>query len=179
MNLGKIRSKKSLKFMTLLLTSLFIAAVSAGTYTYLYIDGSVTVGTAKLVWIEGTDTPADATISGGTITMDLDVQPGYPQNFTEGVFLKNQDSADHNLTMSVTTTIPAADFDEMKIHIYKNSTGSWEYVDTLDVTTSDSYETYTGNTPLIASGYYRLTFEVAAKTTASGSYNFDIQVEYE
>jgi hypothetical protein len=171
--------KKSAKILLLLLSSILIATVSAATYRYMYIDGSVTVGTAKLIWIEGIDSPGDATISGSTYTADLDVEPGTPLNFTECVFLKNEDTAAHNMTISVTTAISASDFTEAKMHIYSNSTASWVYVDTLDITTTDSYETYTANTPLGASNYYRMTFEVAATITASGTYDFDIQVEYE
>ena len=169
--------KKSAKFIFLLISALLIATVSAATYRYMYIDGSVTVGTAKLVWIEGADSPADATISGSTYTVDLDVEPGTPQNFTECVFLKNQDSAAHNLTISVTTTISATDFTECKMHIYNNSTSA--FIDTIDITTSDSYETYSTNTPLAAGNAYKMTFEVSATTGASGPYDFDIQVEYE
>ncbi len=171
--------KKILKIATLVITSLLIATVSAQVYTYMYLDGSVTIGTAKIVWIKGNDAPADATISGGTVTMDLDVQPGYPQNFTECLFLKNQDTSAHNLTIRVTTSVSSSTFDSFKVYIYKNSTGSWSYVDTLDLTTEDQYETYTGNTPLAAGGYYRLTFEVAAKAGTSGTVNFDIEVRYE
>lgn len=171
--------KKLGKLVFLLVSAILIATVSAATYRYMYIDGSVTVGTAKLVWLEGGDSPGDATISGSTYIADLDVEPGTPLNFTECVFLKNQDTAAHNMTISVTTTISASDFTEAKMHIYSNSTGSWVFVDTLDITTSDSYETYTANTPLAAGNYYRMTFEISAIETASGTYNFDMQVEYE
>jgi len=175
----EINSKKCLKLAILLVSALLIASVSAATYVYMYIDGSVTIGTQKLVWLKGVDAPADATISGGTVTVDLDVQPGVAQNFTECLFLKNQDSAPHNLTIAVTTSVSSGTFDSFKIYIYKNSTGSWASVDTLDGTTLDSYSTYTGNTPLIASGYYRLTFGVQAATGTSGTVNFDIKVTYE
>jgi hypothetical protein len=176
----KLNYKKSLKLITLLVTSILIATVSAQVYSYMYINGSVTIGSAKLVWIKGTDAPSDATISGGTVTMDLDVQPGINQNFTECLFLKNQDAASHNLTITVTTAVSTGTFDSMKAYIYKNSTGSWVYVDTLDVTSlNDQYSTYTGNTPLITSGFYRLTFEVKAKTGTSGTENFQITVRYE
>jgi len=173
----KMNYKKSLKFVTLLITSLLIATVSAATYRYMYIDGSVVVGTPKIIWVAGSDAPSGTTITGSTVTLPFNAEPGTPQNFTYCLYLKNQDTADHNMTISVTTTVPAADFDEFKIHIYINSTEA--FVDTLDVTTSDSYETYTGNNPLSAGEAYRMTFELAPSITADGTYNFDIQVEYE
>ena len=171
--------RKCLKIASLLITALLIGSVSAATYVYMYIDGSITIGTAKLVWMEGTDAPGDTSISGGTVTTDLHVQPGVAQNFTECLFLKNQDTAAHNLTITVTTNVSASTFDTFKIYIYGNSTG-WASVDTLDGTiVADQYSSYTANTPLIAGGYYRLTFEVKAKTGTFGTVNFDIQVTYE
>jgi hypothetical protein len=175
-----VNYKKCLKIVTLVITALLIGSVSAATYVYMYIDGSITIGTAKLIWIKGTDAPGDATISGGTVTMDLHVQPGVIQNFEECLFLKNQDTASHNLTITVTTNVSTSTFDTFKIYIYKNSTGSWVSVDTLDGTiVADQYSTYTANTPLIASGFYRLAFEVKAKTGTSGTVNFDMQTRYE
>lgn len=173
----RLNLKKSVKFITLLATALLIATVSAQIYRYMYIDGSVTVGTAKMVWIKGVDAPADSTVSGSTYTVDFDVEPGTPVNFTECVFLKNQDTSAHNMTINVTTTILAADFTKCNMHIYNNSTAA--FIDTIDITTSDSYETYTTNTPLAAGNSYLMTFEVHATTGATGTYNFDIQVEYE
>jgi len=181
MNMKKISSKKALKFLGLLISAMIIATASAQVYRYMYIDGTVTVGTAKLIWILGDSAPGDAAIDGSTVTMDLDVEPGTPQNFTECLFLKNEDAAAHNLTISVTTTVSATFFDGFNIYIYENQTASpaWTLVDILDVTISDSYETYTGNEPLGADEYYLMTFEVAPDATASGTYDFDIEVEYE
>lgn len=176
-----INYKRLTKLVTLLISTLIIGAVSAATYSYMYIDGSVTVGTAKLVWIEGVDSPSGSTVSASTYTVDLDVEPGIPKNFTECVFLKNADTADHNMTISVTTTISATNFTDCLIHIYENSTAptTWSFVDTLDITTSDAYETYTANAPLEAGVYYKMTFEVLATAETTGSFNFDIEVEYE
>jgi len=177
----KINYKKYLKLVTLLITSLFIATVSAQIYSYMYIDGSVSIGSAKMVWIAGENAPGDIDITGSTVTVDLDVEPGTPKNFTECMFLKNQDVSAHNMTINVTTALSSSDFDWCYMHIYENSTSSWVFVDTLNLTDStlDSYETYTGNSPLGDGDYYRMTFEVAADSLASGTKYFDIQVRYE
>jgi len=176
----KIESKKLIKIIALMISSVIIASASAQVYKYMYIDGSVTIGTPALVWILGNDAPSDASISGSTVIIDLDVNPGEPINYTECLFLKNQDANPHNLTIEVTTSVSSGTFNYFKVHIYENSSGSWSFVDTLDVTVDgDSYSTYTGNNPLPAGGYYRLTFEIYAKEDASGSVQFDIQVTYE
>jgi hypothetical protein len=176
-----VNYKKSTKILMLLLSSILIASVSAQVYRYMYINGSVTVGAAKLVWLAGSNAPSGYDITGSTATIDLDVEPGTPVNITEVLFLENQDSSAHNLTISVTTAITAADFTDCKMYIYENTTtpGTWTFVDTLDIKTLDSYETYTGNTPLGAGNFYKMDFEVYPTASASGTYNYDIQVEYE
>jgi hypothetical protein len=169
-----VNYKKSAKLLILLLTSMLIATVSAATYRYMYIDGSITVGTAKIIWLTGSDAPAGTSIQGSTVTTNLPVENGTSLNFTNCLFLKNQDSVSHTMNLSITTAVAAADFNVAEIHIYSNSTGSWVIVDTLDMTILD---TTTGHT-LGAGNFYRLSFEIYAKTTASGTYNFDVKVDY-
>lgn len=170
----KMNYKKSLKFVTLLITSLLIGAVSAATYKYMYMDGSVNIGSQKLQW-----TKDGSTISGDTVTVNWDVEPGIGQNFSDRVYLKNIDSASHNMTITVTTPASASIFDLFNIYVYRNDTGSWAYNDTLDVTTGDTYSTYTTNIPLAPNVCFRLDFEIKAKTGTSGLNNFDLKVQYE
>jgi hypothetical protein len=170
--------KKSAKILLLLLSSILIASVSAQVYRYMYIDGSVTVGAAKMVWIKGTGAPSDSAVSGSTYTVDLDVEPGTPLNFTDCVYLKNQDTASHDMNISVSTTISATDFTECKMHIYENTTtpGTWTFVDTLDITTSDSIN----NSLSLGNGeYYKMEFEVSPTLSATGTYDFGLEVQYE
>jgi len=173
----KINHKKSLKFITLLITSLLIATVSATTYRYLYIDGRITVGEAYMEWILGNDAPADASISGTTATLDLHVEQGTPLNFTEALFLKNKnETGSFNINITVKNAVLSADFQRAKMHIYQNWSGpinNWTYVDTLDLTNANDY--YYGS--LAAGKYLRMTFEVNA-TIATGTKLFYIQVEY-
>lgn len=175
MNLEKIRSKKSLKFLILLLTSLMIAGVSAATYRYMYIDGTVTVGGAKMVWLSGTDTDVTVLITGASVELNFPVENGTQRLFNNTLYLKNQDSSSHTMNISITTPLPAAGFNSAVINIYQNSTGTWALVDTLDMTTTDS----TINQSLAAGNYYRLAFDIYPKATASGSYTFDVQLQYE
>ena len=174
MNLGKIKGRKSLKLAVIMLAWLLIATASAQVYRYLYIDGSITVGSAKMLWILGADAPSDASISGTTATVDLDVEEGTPMNFTEVLFLKNVNATgSFNMNITMTTVVSSSDFERAKMHINQNSTGSWLFVDTLDLTNATDY--YYGS--LAADNYLRMTFEVNA-TIASGTRAFDVQVEY-
>jgi hypothetical protein len=176
MDIKQIHAKKSLKFITLLLTALMIAGVSAATYNYMYISGSVTIGNAKILWLTGADAPSGTSIAGTTVTLPFQIGNGTQQNFTSCLFLKNRDTSGHTLNVSITTPISTSGFNAAKIFIYGNSTGSWTYVSggTLDMTTTSS----SINNSLIAGGYFRLTFYLDAKTTASGTYNFAVRVDY-
>jgi len=175
MNVKNIRSKKALKFLGLLISAMLIATVSAITYRYMYIDGSITVGGAYMVWLEGADLPG-APIAGSTATVNLDVEQGTPLNFTEALFLKNQHSTDtFNYSITVTNNVSSANFQRAKMLIYENYTAgpTWTYLDTLDLTNpASSYDNSLAN-----GTYLRMTFEVNA-TIASGNFDFDVQVEY-
>ncbi|MCW4047506.1 MAG: hypothetical protein NWE99_08110 [Candidatus Bathyarchaeota archaeon] len=166
--------KKIMKIASLLITAIIIGTVSATTYNYMYLNGSVTIGSAEIVWIAGADLAANTTISGGTATIDLTVQPGVGQNFTEALFLKNQGATDHALNITVTTTLSGSSFDVANAYIYSNSSGTWTYADTLTLTTAS--DQFSGT--LTAGNYYRLTLEIQAKTSASGSDDFKLQVTY-
>jgi len=177
MNVKNIRSKKALKFLGLLISAMLIATVSAVTYRYLYIDGSIIVGTQLMSWSLGTDAPGTASIAGTTATVDFNVEEGTPINFTEALFLKNNNNTGHfHYNISVTTAVASADFQEAKMHIYQNWTGpasNWTYITTLDMTIPATV--YNGQ--LDGLKYLRIGFEINA-TLASGTRNFDIEVEY-
>jgi len=176
MNLKKIRSRKSLKFLGLLISSLLIATVSATTFRYLYIDGSIEVGTQYMIWILGNDAPSGASISGTTAIVDFKVEQGTPINFTEALFLKNQ-NATGSFTYNITilTNVDSGEFQKAQMHIYQNYTAgpTWTYLHTLDLTNATDY--YSDS--LGYGDYLRMTFDINA-TIASGTEYFDVQVEY-
>jgi hypothetical protein len=169
--------KKSLNIVTLLVTAIIIGTVSATTYNYMYLTGSVTIGATKIVWIAGADAPGDISSTGSTVTMDLDVQNGTYQVFTEALFLKNQDTGNaHDLNITVTTELLTSDFDTANAIVYENTStpGVWTEVDTLVLTTASDQISGT----LADGGYYRLTFEIQAKPDATGTKDFVLQVTY-
>ena len=110
--------------------------------------------------------------SGDSVTMDLTVQPDVTTNITDRLYLKNQDSASHSVTITVTSAITG--FTKCNVHIYENFTspGEWNFVTTLDATVIGS--SYSGT--LQAGGYYKFDFEITAPSSGSGS--FTIKVEY-
>jgi hypothetical protein len=173
MNAIKIRSKKALKFLGLLISAMIIATVSAQVYRYMYIDGGISVTGAKLIWIDGPDDPV-ATIAGSTVIINFDVEEGTPINFTEALFLKNVNaSGSFNYNINVTTPLLSTDFQRAYIHIYQNSTGSFVFADTLDMTVDNDYY----SSSIAADVALAMTFELNA-TNTGGPYGFGIQLRY-
>lgn len=168
----KINYRKSLKFMTLLATSLLIATVSAEIYRYMYLEGSIIVGAQQLVWLPGED--VSAVIVGSTASISLRVENATPMIFTRALYLKNNnDTVTFNYKISVLQALSSSDFEVAKIHIYDNSSGTWQYRDTIDLTDSSDYTVDT----LAPGEYLRFTIEVKA-IKDNISRNFKVQVEY-
>ncbi|MEM3627949.1 MAG: hypothetical protein QXJ11_06670 [Candidatus Bathyarchaeia archaeon] len=169
----KTNIKKILKLTTLLITSLLIATVSAEVYRYMYIEGSITVGAPKLIWLKGED--ADAVIIGATASISLNVENATAMNFTRALYLKNNSTSSEtfNYKITVSQALQSSEFEIAKIHIYDNQSGSWNYRDTLDLTSSTDYSSNT----LEQGVYLRFTIEVKAITNDI-TRNFKVQVEY-
>ena len=166
----KTNIKKTLKLIILLISSLLIATASATVYRYMELQGTIIVGSPKLVWIEGSG--IDTTIIGNTTAIiSLNVENNTAINFTQAIFLKNvNDTVSFNYNITVTSALSTSQFEEAKIHIYDNSTST--YLGTINLTDSTSY--FDGT--LSANNSLRMTIEV--KAIQEGSGNFIIQVEY-
>lgn len=173
MELKELRGKKSLKLLFLLLSSLLISIVSASVYNYMYIQGTVTVGSAQIVWVKGSGAPSGTTITGGLVTMGLSAQPGQNQTTTYALYLKNNNaSVAYNMNITVTTALSGTYFNSANIYLYTNSTSAFSH--TIDMTTINTYTTTLGG-----AGVDRLDFQIYAKnSTTSGQYPFDIRVTY-
>ena len=162
--------KKALKLVTLLVTSILIATASAQVYTYMYLRGSITVGTQKIVWImEGQE------VSGDTVQMSFNVEPNVTKTFNGTLYLKNKDTDDHTVNITVTDKV-GSHFETCKVYVYENFTqnGSWTLIGTLDLKTLNDALT---NKTLKADGYYKFDFEI--KATSNGTDNdFELMVIY-
>ena len=169
----QINYRKSLKFLTLLITAILIGSVSAEVYRYMYIEGTISVTGAKLVWLEGAD--VDSTITGSTAIFTLNVEEGTPVNFTEALFLKNTNgTGSFNYNITITQALSSSDFERANMYIYENYTSqpSWTHNDTLNLTNINDYS----SGALAAGNYLRMTIEVNATNTNGGT--FKVRVEY-
>jgi hypothetical protein len=165
--------RKLLKFATLLVTSILIASVSATTYKYMFINGTVTISTTTgLNWVKGSDAPTGTNIAGGSVSVPFTVQNGTAMNFTYCLYLKNLDTSSHPVQINVTTPATSSLYDKFNIMIFNNA--SQTFIHTLNALTTDSY-----SSTITSSQIWRLLFQINAKSTASGSDTFVMEFTYQ
>jgi len=171
----KINYKKSLKMITLLITSILIAAVSAQVYSYMYIEGSGEITTlGGMKWEKGTTAPAGATIDGYYVrTLNLSIPKNTFKNFTDCLRLINNDTGYHTFSVEITEVGGnTTKFTTFNLAVY-NSTDTYA---NLDIKTKESA------TGLYISGgatmYIR--FEVDPGTDETSGYMyFTVKLTYE
>jgi hypothetical protein len=173
----KINYKKSLKIITLLISSILIAAVSASTYIYMYVQsGTISITTGGMMWLKGPDANAGTTISGNTITgLALNVMNGTEQFFNLTLYIKNTDATLHTFSINVTSSSGATtNFDYMYLKLYDNSTNS--YKDEIDLLTLGSMKS---GLTISAGGVWRVSFYTKAKAAyTSGTVTFTVKITY-
>ena len=171
----KTNYKKTLKFVTLLISSLIIATASAAVIRQMEIQGTVTVGPLKLIWIKGADAPS-ATIVGSVATVPLSVENNTLATFTEVLLLKNNDtSTSYNYNVSVTDTLSSTYFEIADLKLYTNSSGSWQLLGTLNL--KDSSSVYQSTASLAPGNFIRFTMEIKAIHDGVND-TFKVQVTY-
>jgi len=171
----KINYKRSMKLITLLITSLLIATVSAQIYSYMYIEGSGTITTGGLKWDKGSTAPSGSSIDGYTVrNLNLSIPENTFKNFTDCLHLINQDSTYH--TFDLETTVVGGDptkFTQFDLIVY-NSTGRWA---TLNLKTSGDTET---GIYIAGSDTLLIRFEVNPATNQTSGYlYFTVKLTYE
>ena len=171
----KINYRKSLKFVTLLLSAILIATASAAVVRYMEFQGTVTVGALKLIWIDGAD--ADATIVGSTATFSLSVENNTLATFPEAILLKNNvtDNTSYDYNISITDALNPSFFEIANLKLYTNSSGSWSLLDTLNLNSTSSM--YQSTAPLLQGEYIRFTIEIKAIEDGASDM-FKVQVTY-
>ena len=133
MNLRKMRLKKSAKFLTLLLTSILIASVSAGTYLTLTMTSTIGVYESDVYFVAGSD---NGTAPGLSVTLDstnttatltgLRAYPNATFTYTDPVRVRNNASvgmySQLRLAPKVDPSTNAADFVYVKFLLNASST---------------------------------------------------------
>jgi hypothetical protein len=171
----KINYKKSLKFVTLLLSSLLIATASAGIVRYMEIHGTVSIGAGGLAWVKGVDEEGiTVTIDGQIATVSLSLNNGTAYNVTNHLYLRNLDNnKNYSVTIEVTDPANSTLYDTFNIVIYHNTTNA--EIASLDALLQDS------KTGTIYEGeVWHITFYIETKPGAStAGDSFTVKFTYE
>jgi len=175
----EINHKKSLKFITLLITSLLIAVASAQIYNYMYISGSGEITTTGLRWEQGDDFPFGGSIVGPTATLPMTTNEGNPRNYTDCLRLHNLDAAvSHSFNITVTSspssTLNKANFTKFNLVLFNAADVQ---VAVLDLKTQGSQAT----SLTIGQGEtWRVLFELVpiADPTTGAKVDFEVTLVY-
>jgi len=93
MELRKIPFKKSMKLLTLLLTSMLIATASAAVYYSLTAEPQVTVTGLTVKFTDGDDTTAGSTVNDAWCRLTLKSYPNATLTYDQAVNLTNTDGS--------------------------------------------------------------------------------------
>jgi len=172
----KINHKRTLKLVTLLVTSLFIATVSADVYNQLFMSGTITASTFELRWDEGVDNATvGLTINGVTCSMSSLTAPvGGARNYTDPVRLNNTDSVQHTFDLVIESiTGSTADLDYIYVRLF-NSTGT--YQDTLTVWASSAQGSDLSSLIIAANDWWRVEWDIRWGTSSTTSSTVDVSL---
>ena len=118
-----INYKKSLKLITLLITSLLIATVSATVYSQMFLNATVGVGGLTLKWMAGTDAEITPTIVSSTCTLTgLEGIAGQTSMYNDTARIKNEGLTPVTFNITVQTcTGSIANLTSIMIKLYNVS----------------------------------------------------------
>ncbi len=109
MEIKKILSSKSMKLLTLLLTSMLIASASAAVYYSLTWQPRVTVqGAPAVSFTNGDDTPVGSTVNSAWARLLFKSYPNATLTYDEGMNISNTDSVSHQIRLRHLSITPAS-----------------------------------------------------------------------
>ena len=185
----KLNYKKTLKLITLLITSLLISFVSAQTYSELFMHATpITIGTAKVTFENGTDTVTlggpDAINTAGTeVTFDSipSIEPGQTVTYDQAVNITNGAGPTKTLNMSFYSLTGdfSTNFEYINVTIIAangTSLGS-----SIEIVSSGTNVTSTGNIPMAGGETWTVRWIIDVKTgaTEGQSINVTLKVKVE
>jgi hypothetical protein len=162
----KLNYKKSLKLLTLLVTALLIATVSADVYNYMFLNASIGIEGLNLAWAEGADgltySPAGATCS----ISGLKGPAGGTRTYFDAVKLTASGNVTFNLQVESVTGTNTSQIDSIIVRL--NDTATNTIKGTLTVWASGAQ----GSTPvtglsMVNGDIWRLEWDISWKSTAT------------
>jgi len=137
MEIKKIPFRKSMKFLTLLLTSMLIATASAAIYNYMFQTGTIGVEGMTLEWQLGADNATAGTQIAG-VTASLTTLKGPPNGtrvYTDPVRIKNIGSGAVTFDLLIdTVTGDTGNMSSIVVRLYSLNTSA--YIENVTVWSS-------------------------------------------
>jgi len=123
MEMKKMLSSKSMKLLTLLLTSMLIATVSASVYYSLSLQSTVTVGAPVVKFVTATDYPSGSALTDSWVRLNLKSYPNATLTYERAINISNTAAASKTfrLTPSDPTGDPSSNWDYVKFLVYNNA----------------------------------------------------------
>jgi hypothetical protein len=179
--------KKSLKIVTLLISSIIIATVAADSYTELFMTGStITIGTASVIFTNGLNT-TDLTSGAGipspytAVTFDniTGIQPGETRTYEQAVNITNNAATSKGITIDLDSIFGnfATNFDYINvtmIDVDGNTQGN-----SIEIVSTGSNVTSTGPPAVTMSSgdVWAVRWIIKAQTDASNGESFTITLK--
>jgi len=181
MNWKELPAKKTMKLLTLLLTSLLIASVSAAVYYSMVMEPTVTIYTAAVIFEAGADDSSNAC----NVTVDTDptyvslalkAYPNVTLTYTEPLNISNTDNSAHNVYLSHVSITPDGTADVANFTFINFTLNSQDF----DYTVSgNNWQTPSDMSPqsLPASTEWIVTIETRAAAGATAGIDVTIVIE--
>ena len=168
--------KKSLRIVTLLITSVIIATVAADTYSELFMYGNnISIGTASVIFTAGSNTTtlggSDAINAPGTqVTFDTipAIEPGETRTYEQAVNITNNAGATKSITLSYVSLTGQfeANFDYLNITMINTSGASKG--SNIEIVSSGTNSTTSGSQDMSVGEVWAVRWIIKAKTGATG-----------
>ena len=179
----KLNYKKNLKMITLLISSVLIATVSAGTYSELFMYGTgIKITDNRVILVAGANTTAISTNgvenSGTTVTFDkITIAKGITLTYDETVKIQNNAGATRSIVLDVIGVIagPFGDnFDYVYIRMYEGATPKGNQI---QMVSSGSNVTTTGSVSMSNSAVWTVQWIIKAKLDATPDAQISLTVQ--
>jgi len=183
----KINYKKTLKFVTLLITSLLISLVSAASYSELFMYATpISIGTAKVQFTDGANTTSisSAGITGGgtEVTFDnITIEPGETRTYEQAVNITNNAASPKTINISFVSLTGQwiTNFDYINVTMF-SPTGT-QKGNSIEIVSSGENVTETGGQSIPDGEIWTIRWIIKAKqgaaVTESISITFKVKVE--
>ena len=174
----KINYRKSLKLITLLITSLLIATVSAEIYDYLYQDATISVEGLTLEWTLGADNATAGTqIAGSTCTLtNLKGPPNGTRIYGDPARLNNTGASSTTFDLLIDqVTGNTSQMDSIIVKLYNVTNDA--SMGNLTVWSGGSQGSDLTSLTIAANTKWRFQWEVTWKSTATTSHSVTVNLK--